>query len=106
MSKTEEPKKRRDEPTYVAYDPEDGRILGSYSHYDAERGACVRCDPEEVKKIMMEASPELGACADLKIVETKRQEGVELGDLKVDQKTRKLIGRTHRRSQSKKWPPK
>ncbi|MHC4166360.1 MAG: hypothetical protein ACYSWQ_05340 [Planctomycetota bacterium] len=87
-------------PTYALYDPDNGRILGSYAKYDAEKGGHVGCDPEEVIEAATGASPELSS-GNFEVLEVMLEEGSELKDFKVDPKERKLVIRKPQRSAKK-----
>lgn len=106
MSKAKGHYEKADEVTYIIYDSKSGRILGTYSHYDAERDARVKCNPEEVMGAIEGAAPELSAQSDIKILEIKAREDADLKDVKVNIKTKRLVGRKSLRSQTKEWPPK
>ncbi len=98
MSKTSQ--QNAEVPKYTLYDPDSGRILGSYAKYDAEKGGHVGCDPEEVIKAATGASPELSS-GNFEVLEVMLEEGSELKDFKVDPKIRKLVVRKSRRSANK-----
>jgi hypothetical protein len=85
-------KKKHNEPMYIFYNKDNGRILGNYSKYDAEKDCYVKCDPKEVIKVAAGASPELSSSS-FKVLEVMLEEGSELKDLKVDPKKRKLVAR-------------
>lgn len=88
-----------EQPIYVLYDREDGRIRGTYKHYDADQGHCVPCDPDDVLKAAAGASDELTEGRFL-VLETTTVDGEELRDLKVDTRTRKLVSRRPRKSKA------
>lgn len=82
---------------YILYNPDNGRIIGNYTKYDAEKGMYVPCKHDEVIKASLGASPELSS-GSFKVLEVELEEGSELKDLKVDPKTKKLVVRKPRRS--------
>jgi hypothetical protein len=88
------------EPIYILYDPSNGRILGNYAKYDAEKGVRVQCDPEEVAKASVGASPELKA-EGFEVLEAVLEEATELKDLKVDPERKELVSRKAKRAEKK-----
>ncbi len=93
-------KMNHNEPMYILYNGDNGRILGNYSKYDAEKGCCVGCDPEEVIKVAAGASPEL-SLGSFEVLEVILEEGSELKDFKVDPKKRELVARKPERAGKK-----
>jgi hypothetical protein len=97
---SETAKHNADEPIYILYDPSNGRILGNYAKYDAEKGVRVQCDPKEVAKASVGASPELKA-EGFEVLEAILEEATELKDLEVDPEGQELVPRKAKRSGQK-----
>ena len=79
-------------PMYIIYSSEDGRILATYTHFDADMGTYVRCGPEDVLEASLGASPDLES-GDIEVLEMSLGDGDELADMKVDLNEKTLVPR-------------